>query len=167
MNVLYLKQKLVFSIQTNKMPFNLIKYGNIYRHGSFNSNMCWESITEKYTNEMCWNGSNLNCIWNLNRFFNKPNISYIIEDYDETKTYYSLIVSCVYRDITFGIFEGINNLLESGINAIKQNMNQFESYFEKEEKFREMYNNWTNSGKDGFSYIFNQKTDMKIYISKM
>lgn len=176
MNVVYSNHsnkynKLYLTSESNKLPFNLIKYGNIYRYGvDFNSNMCWDEITNSYTSQMCWNGSTVNFIMCFKRFFNKPNISYIIEDYDNTKEYYSLMVSCVYRDITFGIFEGINYLLESGLDVIRQNMlnSLLCGVIENENKFRTIYNEWVISEKEKFVFRFNRPTnDISITISKM
>ena len=174
MNILLYSNKydrLVFSNKSNKLPFRLIKYGNIYRYGvDFISNMCWDDINKCYTNNMCWNGSNANFIMDFEGFFNKPNISYVVEDYDKTKSYYSLMVSCVYRDITFGIFEGINNILESGLNIIRQNMLKYSltEVIENENKFKEKYDEWIISDDKLFLFRFNRPTnDITITISKI
>jgi hypothetical protein len=155
MNLAYLKNKnkLVF-IKSNKIQFHLIK----------NNNNIYRSCNYKFLNAI----EEQSFVYDFVTFFNRPNSLYTIEDYDIEKSYYSLMVTCVYRDLKFGIFDGTDNLLKFGLDVIKENMENMELIEAEQNKFMKLYNDCIYSEKDEFNFRFNRKkVDIKITIAKI
>ena len=96
-----------------------------------------------WNNDWSWTYGYYHKYWTTNQTF-------IIDDYNKDNSYYVMFIDTFPEDVSFGIFDGKTQLLESAINAIRENMYN-ENYIhilETQTEFKETYQTWNENSSD-------------------